>query len=221
MICSVQALLFDMDGTLVDSTAVVERAWRRFARRHDLDFAEIMASAHGRRSSETIRQHLPDEADIAGETARIDEEELADLDGILAVHGAADLLARLPADRWALVTSASLELATRRMAAAGLDLPPTVVTAEDVSLGKPDPQGYLLGARRLGVAPSQTLVFEDADAGLLAGLAAGASVVAVGGNAGAAAEGLVRVKDFREVQVTVRQDGLEISVPGWPTRHGS
>lgn len=116
----VRALLFDMDGTLVNSTAVVERTWTRFAERHRLDVDRVLAACHGRRTSETVAEFAPPGISVAEETARVDAEDLADIDGILEVDGAVRLLASLPADRWTLVTSADRDLAARRMAAAGL-----------------------------------------------------------------------------------------------------
>lgn len=175
----VHALLLDMDGTLVNSIAVVERTWSRFAQRHGLDVDQVLAACHGRRTSETVAEFAPPGVSVAEETARIDAEELADIDGIVEVDGAARLLASLPADRWAVVTSADRNLATRRMAAAGLPLPPVMITAEDVNNGKPAPDGYLAAGRALGVAPADCLIFEDAPAGLRAAHASGGQVVAV------------------------------------------
>ncbi|MFR9730974.1 HAD-IA family hydrolase [Saccharopolyspora sp. MS10] len=207
-----RALLFDMDGTLVDSTAVVERTWRDFAERHGLDVADILAGSHGRRSGETIAQHLPSGADLAAETARVDAQEMRDLNGVVAVPGAAELLAGLPAGSWALVTSAGADLAARRMAAAGLPMPGVVVTAEDVRHGKPDPEGYRKAAAGLGVPPEATVVFEDAEAGIAAGRAAGARVVVVGSHGGAAAEGLARIPDFCHVRVAAEGTGLAVEL---------
>lgn len=205
----VRALLFDMDGTLVDSIAVVERTWSRFAKRHGLDLDRLLAACHGRRTSETVAEFAPPGVSVAEETARIDAEELADFDGIVEVPGAARLLASLPADRWAMVTSADRNLATRRMAAAGLSLPPVTITAEDVANGKPAPDGYLAAARALGVSASECLVFEDAPAGLRAGEAAGAKVVAVTTTLGEGdLVGRHWVRDFTAVRIGVVADGL-------------
>jgi sugar-phosphatase len=195
------ALLFDMDGTLVDSTVVVERTWRRFARRHGLDAEEILATAHGRRTGETVARYAPPGTDAEAETARLVAEEVADVDGIVPVPGAADLLAALPPGTWAVVTSAGRELTHRRMAAAGLPVPEVLVSADDVTAGKPSPEGYLAAAAALGVDPARTAVFEDAEAGLRAARASGATPVVVGGHDGPAAEGLARVRDLREVTV--------------------
>ncbi|MEV6930497.1 HAD-IA family hydrolase [Dactylosporangium sp. NPDC051485] len=195
------ALLFDMDGTLVDSTAVVERTWRRFADQHRLDLGRILAVSHGRRTEETVAEFAPAGVDVAAEARRIVAHEVADTEGIVAVPGAAELLASLPTGGWALVTSAGRALAEARMAAAGLPVPSVVVSADDVTTGKPSPEGYLTAAGRLGVAPQQAVVFEDAEAGLLAACASGARTVVVGGCAAPVTSGLERVADLRDVRI--------------------
>ncbi|MEU8890012.1 HAD-IA family hydrolase [Streptomyces sp. NPDC048442] len=203
-----EALLFDMDGTLVDSTVVVERTWRNFAHRHGLDADEILATAHGRRTGETVARYAPAGVDAAAETARLEAAEIDDVDGIVPVPGAAELLAGLPAESWAIVTSAGRELAVRRMTAAGLPLPACLVGAEDVTEGKPHPMGYLAAARTLGTAPVSAIVFEDAAAGLEAAVAAGTTPVVVGPYSGAVTKGLIRVTDLRDVSVTAPGPGL-------------
>ncbi|MEU6131469.1 HAD-IA family hydrolase [Saccharopolyspora sp. NPDC047091] len=207
-----RALLFDMDGTLVDSTAVVERVWHDFAARHGLDVADILVDSHGRRGGETVARHLPAGADVAAETARIDEQELRDLDGVVAIPGAAELLAGLPGGSWALVTSAGPALAARRMAAVGLPMPDVVVTGEDVRRGKPDPEGYLQAAAALGVPATEALIFEDAEAGIEAARAAGGRVVVVGSRTGPAADGLPRISDFTGVRATSAESGLTVEL---------
>lgn len=207
-----RALLFDMDGTLVDSTVVVERTWRRFAARHGLDAEAILATSHGRRTGETVAEHAPAGVDADAETARLVAEEVADVEGVVAVPGAAHLLAALAPGSWALVTSAGRELAERRMAAAGLPMPPVVVTADDVREGKPSPEGYLTAAAALGVDPAETVVFEDAEAGLRAALAARARTVVVGGHTSPVASELIRVADFRQVGVRAEgEQGLRLT----------
>lgn len=166
------AILFDMDGTLVDSMAHDERQITRWATRHGLDPQPILKISHGRRTDDIIREVAPHLA-TAEEFARFGEEELADRDGIRAIDGAAALLRTLPRDSWALVTSAPTRLAQLRMECAGLPLPAVVVSADDVKHGKPDPEGVLLAARRLGVEPPQCLVIEDTPAGIQAAWAAG------------------------------------------------
>ncbi|MFD4522523.1 HAD-IA family hydrolase [Streptomyces sp. NPDC058470] len=213
IVLTAQALLFDMDGTLIDSTEAVERTWRRFAARHGLDPAAILAGAHGQRTAETVAAHAPPGTDVDAETAWLVSQDVADTRGTVALPGAAELLAKLPAGRWALVTSAGRELAVRRMAAAGLPLPDVVVTADDVRRGKPDPEGYLAAAVRLGVDPRATIVFEDAELGLLAGRAAGGYTVVVGPHGGSAAEGRPRIADYRDATVADSGDGLRLALP--------
>jgi len=172
------ALLFDMDGVLVDSRAVVERTWHRWAARHGVDVAPILRIAHGRRTSDTLRATVPHLA-TPEEVAWLDQAEAEDFEGLQPIPGAAELVASIPAGRWTVVTSASRDLAVRRLAAVGIALPLHAVSSEDVTRGKPAPDGYLLGARRLGEDPTQCLVVEDAPPGIAAGRAAGARVLAV------------------------------------------
>jgi len=172
------AVLFDMDGTLVDSTAVVERHWGAWAARHAIDLAELLRVSHGRPTIETLRLVAPHLATIE-EAARLDADEAGDSDGLRPVVGARELVASLPPDRWAVVTSAGRALATRRLDAALLPVPDVLVTPDDVAHGKPNPMGYLEAARRLGAAPSRSIVLEDAPVGIQAGRAAGAIVIGV------------------------------------------
>lgn len=167
-----------MDGVLLDSRGVVERVWRAWERRRGRSADPMLAIAHGRRIMDTLRLTAPEFA-TAEEVAWLDDLERRDVEGILPVPGAAALLASLPRGSWTLVTSASRDLAGRRLGAVGLALPERAVTAEDVAKGKPAPDGYLLGAQRLGVPPERCLVVEDAPAGIAAGKAAGARVLAV------------------------------------------
>lgn len=197
----VSALLFDMDGTLVDSTAAVERTWHAFAGRHGLDPDRILEVSHGRRTAETVARFAPAGVDVDAETRLIAAQEIEDTDGVTEVPGARDLVASLPSTSWALVTSAGRALAESRMAAAGIALPQVVITADEVTTGKPSPQGYLTAAARLGVPAGSTVVFEDAEAGILAARAAGARTVVVGTVMSPVAAGLERVPDLREVHV--------------------
>jgi sugar-phosphatase len=173
---SCDAILFDMDGTLVDSNAAVERIWRLWAQRQGLDPAPILAIAHGRRTSETMRDIQP-EADIARETAWFDEQEELDTAGIVEVSGATALLAQV--ERWAVVTSAHRRLAEIRLRCAGLPIPGVLVCGDEISHGKPDPEGYLRAAALLQVIPQRCLVVEDAPAGIEAGRRAGMQVIAL------------------------------------------
>lgn len=182
-----KALLLDMDGTLVNSDAVVERCWRRWAVRQGLAPEAVLKVVHGRQGHATMAALLPDRpmAVNYAENAAMLAEETADIDGIVPVEGAPAFLAALARYPHALVTSASEELARTRMAAAALPLPPVLVTAERVSASKPDPEGFLKGAAELGFAPDECLVFEDAEVGVAAAKAAGMRVVGVGPRAAA------------------------------------
>ena len=174
----VDALLFDMDGTLVDSTASVLRSWQTVAAEFAIPEAlYAVVPRHGRPSVEILADLLPREL-IAPAAARLDELEQTDTADVTLLPGAAALLAAAPPGRWAVVTSAGRPLAGVRLAAAGIDAP-RVVTIDDVSRGKPDPEPFLLGAKLLGVPPENCLVFEDAPAGLAAARAAGAGTIAV------------------------------------------
>jgi sugar-phosphatase len=172
VVAACSAILFDMDGTLVNSTAVVERQWRVFAEAHGLDYAHIMKISHGRRNAETIREVAPHLA-TAEIFAQFDEAELADHEGVAAVRGSAELIGKLAAHEWAVVTSASRTLARNRLLAVHLPLPNVLIGADDVRAGKPDPEGYLAAARRLGVDRNACVVFEDTLPGLEAAHAAG------------------------------------------------
>jgi sugar-phosphatase len=173
------AFLFDMDGTIMNSLAAAERVWGNWARRQGLDVDAFMPTMHGSRGIDTItRLNLPG-VDPKLESDLITEAEILDVEGVVPLPGAANFLSALPPDRWAIVTSSPLRLAERRLEAAGLPRPKFIVTAEDVKNGKPNPQCYILGAERLGVSPHECLVFEDVQAGILAGEAAGADVIVV------------------------------------------
>ena len=172
------ALLFDLDGTLIDSTPVVMRCWRRWCAEYGISaqaFARV--HAHGRPAADLVAELLPPDRRDEG-LARIVELEVGDLDGVVALPGAHDLLATLPADRWAIVTSCTAPLARARLAHTGITAP-ALVTASDITRGKPDPEPYLLGAKRLGVPPEDCVVVEDAPAGLASARAAGMRTVAV------------------------------------------
>jgi sugar-phosphatase len=172
------AVLFDVDGTLVDSTPLVERAARAWAAEYGIDPEEFLSGAHGRRTSDRVADFLPPDQ-VRDATARLDALESTGTEGITALPGAVDLLTAMNGLPHAFVTSmdrAQLEL---RTTVAGVPVPPVVVTAEDVPTGKPDPSGYLQAAARLGVDPSTCVVIEDAPAGIAAGRAAGATVLAV------------------------------------------
>jgi len=173
-----RAILFDLDGVLVDSRRCVELVWRTWAAERGLDPAPFLAVAHGRRISETFRLVRPD-LDAAAEARVLDAMEETETRGLEVVPGAEALLARLEARQWGIVTSGSDVVAGLRLRAGRIAPPPVFVTAGDVRRGKPDPEGYLLGARRLGCEPAECLVIEDAPPGVAAGKAAGMRVVAL------------------------------------------
>lgn len=208
---SAAGFLFDMDGTLVDSTHVVEAVWTEFGHRHGLDPAAILRYAHGRQAIDSVTHFLPwtDDAERAELVRGLIAEELTRTDGIVEVPGAAALLEALVAAGApvAVVTSAPRELAVSRLRAAGVPVPEVLIAAEDVQRGKPDPECFLLGASRLGVPIERCLAFEDAEAGLNAAVASGARVVVVGGHASAVTEGLTRRRDYVGVVVSAGADG--------------
>ncbi|MBZ5615067.1 MAG: HAD family hydrolase [Acidobacteriia bacterium] len=172
-----RALLFDLDGVLIDSTPAVARVWHRWAVEHGLDPETVVRMAHGRPSRSTIRDLLPN-ADIDREDREVERREIADLDGVVLLPGARDLLNILPPERWTIATSCTRPLAEVRLRAAGLPIPKTMITSSDVKIGKPDPEPYLKAAAILGFAASDCIVVEDVPAGIRAGKAAGAGVIA-------------------------------------------
>lgn len=173
------AFLFDMDGTVLNSIAVVERVWSEWALRHGFEPEVLLKTIHGVRASDAIRQLGLPGVDPVAEAKQLLKEEMEDFGGIVEIPGSIRFLNALPGDRWGIVTSAPIELARRRMAAAGIPMPKMIVSGEEVSSGKPSPECYLLGASRLGVDPARCLVFEDAVAGILAGEGAGADVTVI------------------------------------------
>jgi sugar-phosphatase len=170
------AVLFDMDGTLVNSNAVVERIWRAWAIRKGFDPDPILAVAHGRRTSETILEIAP-ELDYENEAEWFDAQEEEDTAGVVEVPGAAALLKQI--ECWAVVTSAHRKLAEIRLRSAGLPIPAILVCGDEISHGKPDPEGYLKAAVTLGVAPGRCVVIEDTPVGIEAGRRAGMQLIAV------------------------------------------
>ncbi|MFD8806049.1 HAD-IA family hydrolase [Streptomyces sp. NPDC059597] len=208
VVLDARALLLDMDGTLVNSDAVVERIWRRWAAEHGLDGDATMKVVHGRQGHASMALLLPDrphEENLA-DNARMLAEETADMDGVVEVPGAAAFLAALRDLPHALVTSADAPLSTARMAAARLPLPGLRVTAESVGASKPDPEGFLKAAAALGVDPSDCVVFEDSGAGIAAGRSAGMRVVGIGERAGQYGPD-VAVPDLTRVTVEASADG--------------
>lgn len=172
------AVLFDLDGVLVDSTAYIERQWRDWARSRGLDPAPFLRVCHGRRAVETIRLAAP-ELDAEAEVARFRPSTPDEDARLISLPGARELLAGLSPAPWAVVTSGARRFALARLAGAGLPAPPVLVSAEDVRQGKPSPEGYLRAAELVGAAAGECVVFEDAPPGIAAARAAGATVVAV------------------------------------------
>lgn len=176
---SFAAFLFDMDGTLVNSMAVVDRVWRAWAARHGIATDPLMAALHGVKAIETIRRFAPAGTDAEAETEALTQAEIDDVEGLAEIGGAAAFLAKVPAGRRALVTSAPRALALRRLEATGIPIPEVVITAEDVAQGKPAPDCFLAAAALLGVDIRDCLVWEDSPAGIAAAEAAGAAALVI------------------------------------------
>jgi mannitol-1-/sugar-/sorbitol-6-phosphatase len=172
------AMLFDMDGVLIDSTPAVERVWTKWAIAHGFEPKEVARAAQGRPSLTTIREYLPN-ADHLAENREVERAEIEDLEGVVALPGAMELLTALPHERWAIVTSCTRALAEVRLRVAGLPRPVAFVTSSDVERGKPAPEPYLKAAELLGFKASDSVVAEDAPAGIRAGKSAGARVIGI------------------------------------------
>jgi sugar-phosphatase len=171
------ALLFDLDGVLINSTPAVSRVWHRWAVEHGFNPDEVVARAHGRPSLTTVTEYLPD-ADHQLENREVERREILDLEGVVPLPGALELLASLPLERWTIVTSCTRPLAEVRIKAAGLPLPAKMITSNDIKHGKPNPEPFLQGAFLLRFPASECVVLEDVPAGVRAGKAAGARVIA-------------------------------------------
>jgi len=206
---SYAAFLFDMDGTILTSIKAAERVWGQWARGHGLDVEAFLPTIHGKRTEETIRGLELPGVDPVLEAAFITRAEIEDVAGIEAIEGAAAFLGSLPRERWAIVTSAPRLLAEARIAAAGLPIPDVLVAAEDVERGKPAPDPFLLGARKLGVAPADCLVFEDTLAGLTSAEAAGMdSIVVTLTHAHPLDTQVTAVRDYADLRVVKTQARL-------------
>ncbi len=204
-----RAILFDLDGVLVDSTVIVERHWRLWAERHGLAPESILAHSHGRRTIDTLHivaAHLS--LDLEQEAALLEKYESEDIEGLVPVPGAIELIQSLPDHSWAVVTSGSYRLASSRLQAVGLPIPDVFVTAEEVRQGKPHPEGYLTAARRLGQDPQDCLVIEDAPAGIRAAHAAGCRAIGVATTFSIAeiAEAEVIVPDLSSMRLTATEE---------------
>ncbi len=176
---SFSAMLFDMDGTIINSIAAAENVWAKWARSHGMDVETFLPTIHGRRAIDTIASLNLAGVDAATEAAYITQAEIAEVEGVQEIPGAAAFLNQIPPSKWAVVTSAPRELALTRLKAAGLPIPQVLITAEDVEQGKPQPDCYLLAAKRLGVNCADCLIFEDAEIGIAAALASGGTLVVV------------------------------------------
>ncbi len=213
-----KGFLFDLDGTLVDSLPAVERAWINWAKRRGINPQDVLDFIHGKQAITSLRHFMPGESEeaIQQEFLLLEQVEAQDTDGVTALPGAAALLERL--NRldipWAIVTSGSIPVATARRNAGGLPQPEVFITAEQVKHGKPQPDAYLLGAERLGLAPQDCVVVEDAAAGILSGLTAGCQVIAV--NAPADAPKLEQVDllltSLEQIAVSKTEQGAAISL---------
>ena len=204
------AVLFDMDGTLVDSTAVVERAWAGWAARHGIPLADVLTFSHGRRTADTLAHFRP-EVDYSIELAELEDYEETVTDGIIAVKGAEAAVIAAQAGAWGVVTSAPRQLAEIRLTIAGLPLPQVLVTADRIGRGKPHPEGFLRAAEELGVAPAECLVFEDTAPGIEAGVRAGMQVVGLLTTVPRKQLGCEWIiNDFRDVHLQKRDSGFEI-----------
>jgi sugar-phosphatase len=207
------ALLFDMDGTLLNSEIPTIRAYTAWAAKYGLDPHEVLKAGQGRRTADTLSAFSPDKTTLAADIDALMYRERTDVDGVVEIPGAIDFLRALPENRWAIVTSADRALALARLTAAGIAIPPVLVTAEDVQVGKPSPEGYRLAASRLGFNAHDCIVFEDAPAGLAAGIAAGARVVAVSSTLTEGKLGDVdHIDDYVRMTSTIDGGELVISV---------
>ncbi len=209
-----EGLLLDMDGVLISSTGSVVRCWQHWCKRYDVPNAAQFQVPHGIRAVDIVRMLKPefDEAQVAEGLRAIEEMEIADTADILVLPGVKALLAQLPLERWAVVSSATRQLLLARLQAAGLPVPARCISGDMVVRGKPDPEPYRRGAELLGVTPAECIVVEDAPSGVGAGVAAGCRVLGVLGTHPAeklkAATWIAR--SLEEVEVTVKADGLEL-----------
>jgi mannitol-1-/sugar-/sorbitol-6-phosphatase len=198
------AILFDLDGVLVDSTGSVDRQWRIWAREHGVDEEKVIAIAHGVRAVEVIRAVAP-HFDAEAEVTKLESREAADRDGVVVMPGAIELVRSIPADRWGVVTSGRHKLASGRLELVGVPAPKVMVAADDVTNGKPHPEPYLKGAELLGFDPKECLVIEDAPAGIRAAHAGGMKVIGLTSTykAPALSEADMVVQRLNQIRVTL------------------
>jgi mannitol-1-/sugar-/sorbitol-6-phosphatase len=213
-----KAILFDLDGVLVNSAELVERTWRVWAARHQLDADKVIAVAHGRRTIETVRIIAP-QLNVDAEVAALESSEMITSEGVYEIPGARELLEMLPSERWAVVTSGIRAVAEFRIRHTGLPMPSVMICAEDLSRGKPDPEGYLTAAMRIGQPPKDCIVIEDAPAGIEAAHNAGMRAIAIAATYPAeqlAAADLV-VERLTDLSVVLNQNQEVIEVNGPPS----
>jgi sugar-phosphatase len=204
------AVLFDLDGTLVHSGPAIERAWRSWADRHGLDPEIVLAASVGRRTAETIALVAP-HLDGEREAVVLEAGEAADTADVVPAPGAHELVQRVSSGPWAVVTSGTRAVATARLRTTGIRVPSVLVTADDVTAGKPEPEGYLLAAAALGVAPGACLVIEDAWPGVLAARHAGMAVIGVAGPGLGDVQPDVVVPDLTRLVVRRSSEGMTVT----------
>jgi mannitol-1-/sugar-/sorbitol-6-phosphatase len=203
------AILFDLDGVLIDSTGSVDRQWRAWARDRGIDEEKVVAIAHGVRAIEVIRTVAP-HLDAKTELLQLESREAGDQASVAVMPGAVEFVAKIPFGRWGVVTSGTQRIASARLHLGGFNVPKTLVTADDVANGKPHPEPYLKGSKLLGVQPESCLVIEDAPAGIRSAHAGGMKVVGFASTYSKEklTEADAVVGSFRDLSVTVGQDSL-------------
>jgi mannitol-1-/sugar-/sorbitol-6-phosphatase len=207
------AILFDLDGVLIDSTGSVDRQWRAWARKKGIDAEKVIAIAHGVRAIEVMRMVAP-HLDAEAEVRALEKREAADRNGVAVMPGAVDLVRKIPKDRWGVVTSGTRHLASERLQLAGIPVPRAMITADDVANGKPHPEPYVKGAKLLGANPAECLVIEDAPAGIRSAHAAGMKVVGFASTYSREklSEANAVVSSFAQLSVLVEKGFLLVSV---------
>ncbi len=208
-----RALLFDMDGTLIESTARIDRLWQWWAAKHGIPMEKLNGLTHGRRAVETLRLVAP-HLELGPEIEALEAEEISDMRGVRPYPGASELLARLDGASWAIVTSGSRRVAEARIAYAGLPQPPALITADEVQQGKPAPDGYLLAAAKLGISRDQCVVIEDSPVGVESGKAAGMRLVAIAATHSAESLAGADAIVSRLADLDLRVTGADISLRG-------
>ena len=208
-----RAILFDLDGTLVDSAARVQRLWVEWSKRRGIDTESLLEVMHGRRADDTIRIVAP-HLSVQDESRALEAEEIADMEGVSPYPGAGELLGKLSPRQWAIVTSGTKRVAEGRMRHVGLPKPEIFITADDVKTGKPAPDGYLLAASRLNVKPSECVVIEDAPAGIQAAKSAGMRVIAVASTlkSEVLSQADLAVRQLSEINLLNTAQGIQIQV---------